>query len=99
MFFGSTSFFKDQITKLPAGIKALIIRMDRVPYIDQSGLYALEETIMELNKKDVEVILTKVQAQPMDMLRSINIVPDLVPEADLFNSIEDAFAYLKTELS
>lgn len=98
LFFGSTSFFKDQISKLPPGIKALIIRMDRVPYIDQSGLYALEETILELNKKKVEVILTKVQSQPLDMLRSINIVPDLVPEEDLFDSIEDAYAYLKTKL-
>ena len=37
---------------------------------------------MELNKKDVEVILPKVQSQPLDMLRSISIVPDLVPEED-----------------
>lgn len=99
LFFGSTSFFKDQIEALTPEIKALIIRMDRVPYIDQSGLYALEETILELNQKGVEVILTKVQAQPLDMLRSIGIVPDLVPEADLFDSIGDAFAYLQTKLS
>lgn len=99
LFFGSTSFFKDQIKVLTPEIKALIIRMDRVPYIDQSGLYALEETILELNQKDVEVILTKVQAQPLDMLRSIGIVPDLVPEADLFDSVDEAFDYLQTKLS
>lgn len=99
LFFGSTSFFKDQIKALTPEIKALIIRMDRVPYIDQSGLYALEETILDLNQKDVEVLLTMVQPQPLDMLRSIGIVPDLVPEADLFDSIDDAFAYLQTKLS
>ncbi|GAB5554708.1 MAG: SulP family inorganic anion transporter [Saprospiraceae bacterium] len=98
LFFGFTSFFKDEIKKLSPEIKALIIRMDRVPYIDQSGLYALEETILELNQKGIEVLLTKTQGQPLDKLRSIGIVPDLVPEHDLFDSIEEAFDYLKGKL-
>ena len=79
-FFGFTSYFRDEIKKLSPDIKALIIRMDRVPYIDQSGLYALEDSIYELRAKGVEVILTKVQPQPLDKLRSIDIVPDLVPD-------------------
>ncbi|MDF1698620.1 MAG: SulP family inorganic anion transporter [Saprospiraceae bacterium] len=97
-FFGFTSHFRDEIKKLSSEIKALVIRMDRVPYIDQSGLYALEDSIYELNAKGIEVILTKVQDQPLDMLRSIDIIPDLIPEDDIFEDVEQAFAYLRKNL-
>lgn len=98
LFFGFTSHFKEEIDKLPAAIEALIIRMDRVPYIDQSGLYALEDVIFDLRKKDIEVILTGLQKQPYDMLKAVDIIPDLVPEADLFDRVEDSFNYLRKQL-
>ena len=78
-FFGFTAFFKDEIQRLSGDIKALIIRMDRVPYIDQSGLYALEGAILDLEAQGVEVILVNVQDQPMDLFKSIDMVPYLVP--------------------
>jgi SulP family sulfate permease len=95
LFFGFTSYFKDQIKSLPSGIKAVIIRMDRVPYIDQSGLYTLEEVIFDLRKQKIEVILVGLNEQPTDMLRVIDIIPDLIPEEDLFENIEDGFVYLR----
>ncbi|MFK8057053.1 MAG: SulP family inorganic anion transporter [Saprospiraceae bacterium] len=98
LFFGFTSHFKDEIGRLPADIKALIIRMDRVPYIDQSGLYALEETVFDLRQRNVEVVLIGLQEQPLDMLTSIDIIPDLVPTEDLFDNVEGAFAHLRSKL-
>jgi hypothetical protein len=35
--------FSKIVSELDPNIKALVIRMDRVPFVDQSGLYALEE--------------------------------------------------------
>ena len=98
LFFGFTSYLKDEFGRLPHDIKALIIRMDRVPTIDQSGLYALEETIFDLRERNVEVLLVGLQEQPKDMLEKIDIIPDLVPEHDLFATVDDAFGYLKTRL-
>lgn len=98
LFFGFTSHFKDEIGRLPKDIKALIIRMDRVPYIDQSGLYALEETVFDLRQRDVEVVFIGLQEQPLDMLTSIDLIPDLVPTEDLFDNVAGAFDYLKTKL-
>jgi len=95
LFFGFTSYFKDQIQTLSNDIKALIIRMDRVPYIDQSGLYALEDIIFDLRKAGIEVLLVGLQEQPSDMLRAIDVIPNLVPEEDLPENVEDAFAYLR----
>ena len=95
LFFGFTSFFKDQITNLSSDIKAVIIRMDRVPYIDQSGLYTLEDVIFDLRQEGVEVILIGLNEQPLDMLKAVDIIPDLVPEDDLFETIDEGFKYLR----
>ncbi len=97
MFFGFTSHFQSEIKNIPDNIKALVIRMDCVPYIDQSGLYALENAVMDLHIKGVKVILTAVQEQPKDKLISIDIVPDLIPEEHLFENIDKGFQFLKSE--
>jgi SulP family sulfate permease len=98
LFFGFTSYFKDQIKELPDEVKAVILRMDRVPYMDQSGLYALEDTIFDLQNEGIEVLLVGLKQQPKDMLEAVDIIPDLVPEDDLFTNIDDAFKYLKQKL-
>ncbi|WP_431157664.1 SulP family inorganic anion transporter [Winogradskyella poriferorum] len=97
LFFGFTSHFQDEIANIPKEVKALIIRMDRVPYIDQSGLYALENAVLDLEKRGVQVLLTAVQEQPKDKLISIDIVPDLISEEHIFSNIQDAFDALKAQ--
>jgi SulP family sulfate permease len=95
LFFGFTSHFQDEIKNIPEQVKALIIRMDRVPYIDQSGLYALENAVLDLEQRGIQVLLTAVQEQPKDKLVSIDIVPDLISETHIFDDINGAFDYLK----
>lgn len=95
LFFGFTSYFKDQVQALPNDIKAVIFRMDRVPYIDQSGLYTLEDIIFDLRAQHTEVILVGLKDQPNDMLQAIGIIPDLIPEEAAFENIEEGFAYLR----
>lgn len=97
LFFGFTSHFQDEIKNIPEQVEALIIRMDRVPFIDQSGLYALENAVLDLEKRGVEVVLTALQEQPKDMLLSIDIIPDLISEEHNFNDINEAFSYIKTK--
>ncbi len=98
LFFGFTSYFKDQILNLKGDIKAVIIRMDRVPYVDQSGIYALEEVIFDMERQGMVVVLTGLQEQPLDMLKSVDIIPDLVPEYEIFDRVEDTFDYIKSQL-
>ena len=97
LFFGFTSHFKETIKDISPEITMLIIRMDRVPYIDQSGLYALEDAILDVEARGIEVLFTGLQGQPLDQLRSIDIVPDLVAENQLFPTIKDVFAYIKQQ--
>ncbi|MBN1313155.1 MAG: SulP family inorganic anion transporter [Anaerolineae bacterium] len=99
MFFGFTSRFQELIQSLESDARVLIIRMDRVPYIDQSGLYAMEEAVLELERKQVSVLLTGVNTQPMDMLRRIDIVPALIPEEHIFETFEDSITWVKEYLA
>ncbi len=98
LFFGFTSHFLKLFKKLDDKIKVLIIRMDRVPYIDQTGLYAMEETLFDLNKKGLQVIIIGLQSQPRHMFQSIDIIPDLIPEKHLFETMENGFMWLKDNL-
>lgn len=98
LFFGFTTHLKNQIAQIDDSIKALIIRMDEVPLIDQSGLYTLEEIVFDLEQRGVHVLMVNIQKQPMDTLRSIDIIPDLVSDEHIFSTIKEAFAYLKENI-
>ncbi|MBU2493777.1 MAG: SulP family inorganic anion transporter [Bacteroidetes bacterium] len=99
LFFGFTSHFMKLFKNMDDKIKILIIRMDRVPFIDQTGLYAMEETLFDLNKKGIKVIFIGLQSQPEDMFRSIEIIPNLIPEKLLFENMDNVFLWLKKELT
>lgn len=98
LFFGSVSHFKSLISSLDQEIKTLIIRMDRVPYIDQSGLYAMESVIFELQKKSIPVLVVGLHRQPSEMLKTIKIIPNLINENQTFETIKECIDYLKKKV-
>lgn len=98
LFFGFAPAFKEMAKTLP-NIRVVIFRMKKVPHIDQTGLYALEEVIQELEKRNITVVMTGLQEQPLRMLRRINIVPGLIPEQHLFPTFEDCMKWLEEELA
>lgn len=93
LFFGFASRFQEMIKNLP-DIKVVIIRMDRVPYVDQSGLYAMEDAILDLQEQGILVVFTDVHGQPKDMFQSINLIPGLVPYHYCFEDFEKCTAWL-----
>ena len=93
LFFGFASRFQEMINALPK-IAVVVIRMDRVPYVDQSGLYAMEEAILELQSQGIAVVFTDLHGQPLDMFRGINLVPGLVGEEYLFKDFKSCRAWL-----
>jgi sulfate permease, SulP family len=97
LFFGFARAFQEAAEKLP-DIKMVVLRMNGVPHIDQSGLYALEEVISTLEKRSIQVLITGLKKQPKRMLHRINIVPGLLSERNLFPSFEDFINWLKGEV-
>ena len=66
--------------------------MDRVPFVDQSGLYTLEDGILDLEIRGIEVVLVGLQEQPRDMLESVDLIPDLIPDHQVVNTVREAYA-------
>ena len=89
LFFGFTSEFITVSKQIPKTASIVIIRMDQVPYIDQSGLFALEDVLMDLNQKNIDCLMVGVKSQPKHLMRSIQIIDKLIPEDRLFESFED----------
>ena len=97
IFFGSTSELKQLTSQIPAEAKEVIIRMDKVPYIDQTGLYTIEDIILDLNQKDIKVSLVGLNQQPAVLLEKIKIIPILVPKSRIFKSFEECLNFLSHE--
>ena len=95
MFFGVASKMLERVNNIPADAKVIIFRMKKVPFIDQSGLYALEEVIKEMQKNGIIVVLTMTQEQPLYLLQKNHLIPEILPEKYLFETIEDCSVWLK----
>ena len=98
LFFGTTSDFQQLANQIPDTAKTVVIRMGRMQYMDQSGLYAMEDVIQELNKKGVTVLMVNILKQPRYMMERIDIIPDLVPKEHIFKNFTDCLSWIKTKV-
>jgi SulP family sulfate permease len=94
IFFGFTFGFKEVIRKVPH-VEKVIFRMENVPHIDQSGLYAIEDAVISLREKDVEVYICCIKQQPRDMLTKVKIIPNLISEDHIYKNFEDFLEKIK----
>ena len=98
IFFGTINKFKEVMQTVPESARIVIIRMRLVSFMDQSGLYAMEEAIKDLQSHGVQVLMTIIQPQPMYMLTKMKLIPEVVPEDHTFPDFASCTAYLKKQL-
>ncbi len=98
IFFGSITRFQEVMQSIPDDAKIVIIRMRLVSFMDQSGLYAMETAIKDLQAKGVTVLMTIIQPQPMYMLTKMKVIPNVVPEELTFKTFEDCGHFLSENL-
>ena len=91
LFFGSTSEFEQLYKQIPEGAKTVVIRLSRMQYMDQTGLYVMEDTLQDLRVKGVDIVFVGLLKQPRYMMERIDIIPDFIPEERIFKSFK---AYL-----
>ncbi len=95
LFFGTTSDFQQLANQIPETASYVIIRLGRMQYMDQSGLYAMEDVLQELNKNGVTVLFTDLLDQPRYMMERIDIIPDFIPEDHIFESFDECTDWIK----
>ncbi len=97
LFFGSTSGFQQLVEQIPDTASTIIIRMGRMEYMDQSGLYVMEDLFIDLIGRGKKILLVDIVEQPRYMLERIDIIPDLIPEEQIFTSFDDCLNSLKNQ--
>ncbi|KAA1247615.1 SulP family inorganic anion transporter [Aquimarina sp. RZ0] len=95
LFFGSTSDFQKLASQIPDTASVVVMRLGLMQYMDQSGLYAMEEMILDLKKKNIDILFVGLLRQPRYMMERIDIIPDLVPETSIFETFDECIAGIK----
>jgi len=95
LFFGSTSDFQQLTKQIPNTASTVIMRLGRMQYMDQSGLYAMEDMLQDLKTNNVEVLFVNLLQQPRYMMERIDIIPDFIPEEHIFANFNDCVSWIK----
>jgi SulP family sulfate permease len=67
-------------------------------YMDQSGLYAMEDMLLELKKNNVEVLFVGLLKQPRYMMERIDIIPDFIPNEHIFKDFKTCLKWVKNNV-
>lgn len=92
LFFGYTSEFQEILKKIPNSAKTVVFRLSRMQYMDQTGLYVMEDALKDLRARGINLIFIGLLDQPRYMMERIDIIPDLVNEDQVYENFK---MYLK----
>ncbi|MGI9559530.1 MAG: SulP family inorganic anion transporter [Flavobacteriaceae bacterium] len=92
LFFGYTSEFQEMLKKIPNSAKTVVFRLSRMQYMDQTGLYVMDDALQDLKVRGVNVFFVGLLDQPRYMMERIDIIPGLVAEDQVYESFK---MYLK----
>jgi SulP family sulfate permease len=89
MFFGAIDNFERVLRDTATDPKILIMRLQRVPFIDVTGLQCLEDAIAGLQKRSVKVLLCEANERVLLKLRKAGLFETL-PEEHYFKTLSGA---------
>ncbi|HKK88793.1 MAG TPA: SulP family inorganic anion transporter [Saprospiraceae bacterium] len=95
LFFGYTSDFRILSKQVPDTATHVVIDLSKTPYVDQSGLFTLVDVFQELRQAGVEILLVGVNQQPLLRMQEVDIVPDIVCEAHIFENFHDCVEFIE----
>ncbi len=92
LFFGSIEKFRDAVQRIEKPPKVLIFEMSRVINIDSTGLRALDDLYIRLQKYKTVLLLVGVHAQPLYAMQQAGFI-DILGESHLFGNLDEALGY------
>lgn len=95
MFFGVANDFKNLLSDLSPDSHLLVMRMENVPFVDQTGVYALEASIQELHKKEIVVAISGANKSVNRSLKAMKIVPEQIDPSHVFENFKDCTEWLE----
>lgn len=94
LFFGSTSDIQELTKSIPLTATTVVLHMSNVSYMDQSGVYAMEEIISELETKDIKILIVGIPVKLKKMLVKVGLIPKCIPHNLIFDSMDDCMKWI-----
>jgi SulP family sulfate permease len=88
LFFGFVYAFR-RIAERATDGKMLVLRMERVTYMDQSGIYALQDVLVDLEAAGLKVFVVGLPTDQIEQLEAMHIVPTVLSENDFFHNFDE----------
>ena len=96
--FGTSEAFVEAFEESGPDVRAIILRLARVPLIDQTGAYALQEFVNRMAQRGTVVVLSGLQEDSAKVLRNLGVVPAIIGEDALFSTVAEAVEGLNAKL-
>ena len=94
-FFGAAEKFERALAQTHTDPRILIIRMQRVPFIDITGLLTLEEVTQKLARRNIKTFLCEANSRVKGKLIKAEILTQ-TSGVHYFDKFTDAIAYSRT---
>ena len=69
LFFGAVTKVEGLVEKVPDGTRAMVLDLHRLVLMDTSGLDAMSQLHRSLARKNVRLVLCRVNEQPLSLMR------------------------------
>ncbi|BDS15118.1 SulP family inorganic anion transporter [Aureispira anguillae] len=93
LFFGFADDFKTRTERIE-GVEVVVMHLDHVPFMDETGILVLQEAIIMLEDKGMDVYLTGLQQEVEERLRIVGIIPHYIQEKEVFRNLDECMIYL-----
>lgn len=77
LFFGAAETLEKTLRRSQNRVRIIVIRMRRVPFMDTTGLAALDEIVADFQRTGTRVVLCEVRANVLEKLRRAGILARL----------------------
>jgi sulfate permease, SulP family len=97
LFFGAVKRFLRELTDVD-DVEVMILRFPELQMLDATGAQALGETIDELERRGITVLITGPKEHHMRILREVGAIDRLAHERHLFTDLDAAIAHARTHV-
>jgi SulP family sulfate permease len=97
IFFGATEKLERALIDIRREARVLVLRLGRVPFIDATGISAIEDMIEDFQRRGAAVVLTELRPNVRNKLERAGVI-DALGSENVVDTLEEAIARAKASV-
>lgn len=94
LFFGFAEQFQKHCESI-VNTSFIVLRMEQVPFLDQSGLVTLESVIEDWQKKKITVFIAGANPFVLKSMEKVKIIPNVISRQNCYEDFENCLAFIQ----